>query len=144
MGCLILEWNGGKFETLGPSYCICGVLLMSDSLSSVWGQSVHFTKLMMFTFSKGYFSHIFFLRFLWNFMINMVVVGEYRVLICWRLAKKYKFYGTLKCLLTQDHIMGLEISKGCLLQCLSNLIQTLWGHWLPWRNTGSYMHLSWQ
>ena len=33
-----------KFGTRRPMYCICKVLFMSmsDSLSSVWGHSVHF------------------------------------------------------------------------------------------------------
>ncbi len=41
--------------TQGAMYCICTcrVLFMSDSLSSVWGHSVHFAKFRMLRFSKG-------------------------------------------------------------------------------------------
>ncbi len=42
-------------------------------------------------------------------MIKMLVMGEYRLLF-WQSAKTYKFYGTLKFLLTRGH-MGLKMSK---------------------------------
>ena len=48
-----------SFETLGPMYCICGVHFVSDSVSSVWGHSVHFAKFLMLGLSKGYYSHNF-------------------------------------------------------------------------------------
>ncbi len=43
---LIVGWNGWKFGTRGIKNCIytCKVLFVSDSLSSVWGHSVHFLK----------------------------------------------------------------------------------------------------
>ena len=53
---LIVEPNGWKFEPRGSRNCICGVLFMSDSLSSVWGHLVHFAKFPMLRFSKGYYS----------------------------------------------------------------------------------------
>ena len=55
--------------------------------------------------SKRYFSHIL-VQFQPNFVINMLVMGEYRLLLFWPPQK----YGTLKFLLIQDH-MGLDISK---------------------------------
>ena len=47
-----------------------------------------------------------------NYMINKVVMKEYRVIIALVIYQKLTFYGTLTFLLTQDqdHI-GLEISK---------------------------------
>ena len=39
---LIIERNGQKFGTWGTTVHICRVLLMPDSLSFVWGHSVHF------------------------------------------------------------------------------------------------------
>ena len=75
-------------------------------------------------------------------MINMIVMGEYRLLLYWRSTKKLKKYGALKLLLTQDH-MGLEISKRYSSYSFHpNVSQTLWGHWLPWWNTGFYFSLS--
>ncbi len=47
-----------KILTLGTTVHLCGVLLMPDSLSLVWGHSVHFAKFPMLRFSKGYCSHI--------------------------------------------------------------------------------------
>ncbi len=57
----------------------------------------------------------------------MLVMGEYKLLLFWRYAKNWKIYGTLKFLLTEDH-MGLEIV-----------------HWLPWWNTctGYYVLGNW-
>ena len=56
---LIVEWNGLKFGTLGPGNCIYRVLVISDSLSSVWGHSVHFVKYLRWRFSKSYCPHSF-------------------------------------------------------------------------------------
>ncbi len=50
---------------------------MSDPMSLVWGHSLHFVKFPMLTFSKGYCSH----SFIINFIISMLVIGEYRLLI---------------------------------------------------------------
>ena len=41
---LIMERNGRKFGTRGTKAHMCRVLLMPDSLSLVWGHSVHFAK----------------------------------------------------------------------------------------------------
>ncbi len=85
------------------------------------------------------------IRFHPNFMKIIIVMGEYRLLqpvlflaICQKLKILWHNF-----LLTQDH-MGLEISKRLtdLLQFSSDVSQTLWGHWLPWWNTG--YHFSWQ
>ncbi len=40
----------------GGLYRVCRVLFMSDSLSSVWGPSVHFGKFAMLKLSEGYCS----------------------------------------------------------------------------------------
>ena len=56
---LIVERNGRKFGTRGSTVHICGVLLMAESLSLVWGHSVHFAKFRMLRFSKGYYSPTF-------------------------------------------------------------------------------------
>ena len=49
----------GKFWGCSLMYCICTVLFMSESLSSVWGHSVHFAKFLILKLSKGYCSHTF-------------------------------------------------------------------------------------
>ena len=57
---------------------LCRVLFMSDSLSSVWGHSVHFAKCLMLTFSKGCCS----LSFNCNQTLEKVCnLGKYRSLI---------------------------------------------------------------
>ncbi len=53
---LIVERNGRKFGTRGTTVHIGRVLLMPDSLSLVWGHSVHFAKFPLLRFSKGYCS----------------------------------------------------------------------------------------
>ncbi len=53
---LIVERNGRKFGARGTTVHICRVLLMPNSLSLVWGHSVHFAKFPMLRFSKGYCS----------------------------------------------------------------------------------------
>ena len=52
-----------------------------------------------------------FSQFQRNFMMNMLLMGEYRLFFFWQSAKEYKFYDTFKLnfLSTQHHI-GLEIS----------------------------------
>ena len=44
---LIVEGNGWKFGTCGCRNCICRVLI-SESVSSVWGHSVHFANFSYF------------------------------------------------------------------------------------------------
>ncbi len=48
----IVERNGRKIGTRGTTVHKCRVLLMPDSLSLVWGHSVHFAKLPILLFSK--------------------------------------------------------------------------------------------
>ncbi len=60
-------------------------------------------------------------------MTNMIDMGEYKLFLIWRSAKSKKFYGTLKVLLTQDH-MGLEIlntTPTFFIRCQSNVVRTL-------------------
>ncbi len=45
---LIVEQNERKFGTQGTTVHICRVPLMPDSLSLVWGHSVHFAKFPIF------------------------------------------------------------------------------------------------
>ncbi len=40
----VVERNGRKLGTRGATMHICRALLMPDSLSLVWGHSVHFAK----------------------------------------------------------------------------------------------------
>ncbi len=54
---LIVEGKGRKFGTRGTfTVHMCRVLLVPNSLSLVWGHSVHFAKFPMLRFSKGYCS----------------------------------------------------------------------------------------
>ncbi len=66
---------------------------MSDSLSSLWGHSVHSAKFTMLRFSEGYCSHSFHLIST-KLYDKYAIDGEYRLLIFWRSPKNYKFYGT--------------------------------------------------
>ncbi len=56
---LIVERNGWKFGTRGTTVNIYKVHLMPDSLSLVWGHSMHLAKFHMLKFSKGYCSYSF-------------------------------------------------------------------------------------
>ncbi len=49
---LIIEQNGWQFRTHGSMYFICRVLFVSASLSSVWGNSVHFAIFKRLMFPK--------------------------------------------------------------------------------------------
>ena len=51
---LIVDRNGRKFGTRCTTMQIHRVLLMPDSLSLVWGYSVHFAKCLILRFSKRY------------------------------------------------------------------------------------------
>ena len=102
--------NGRKFGTHSPMNCICRVLFMTDSLSSLWGHSVYLARLPMWRFSKGYCSHSF-------HPFSTKLYGKYghqggiQAITFWPSAKfTKKNYGTLKFLLTQNHVV-LEISK---------------------------------
>ncbi len=50
---LIVERNGQQFGTCGHGNWICRVLFIYDSLSSIWGHSVHFAIFPILRFSKG-------------------------------------------------------------------------------------------
>ena len=54
-----VERNGWNSVTCRPIYCICRILFVSGSSSSVCGHSVQFAKFPMFRFQKGYCSHSF-------------------------------------------------------------------------------------
>ncbi len=72
------------------------------------------------------------IRFQPNFMTNMIIMGEYRLLLSFfgDLPKVEKFMA-LKFLLTQDH-MGLGISKrNCSYSFHPMSGKLLRGHWLP-------------
>ncbi len=47
---LIVERNGRNFGTRCTTVHICRILLMPDSLSLIWGHSVHFAKLSILQF----------------------------------------------------------------------------------------------
>ncbi len=102
---------------------VCRVLLMPDSLSLVWGHSVHFAKCPILRFSKHYsfnnFHHI--LPKLHAKNHNQGLIWAITFLaICQKLTILWHF----ETLLTQHH-MGLEISKTLLLlQFSSDVSQT--------------------
>ncbi len=104
---MIVEQNGREFGTRCTTVYICRVLLMPDSLSLVWGHSVHFAKFPMLRFSEGYISpsfHSISTKFYCKY------VGHEGIQAVTVFGDLPKFYGTLKFWLTQNH-MGLEISK---------------------------------
>ncbi len=104
---LIVERNRGKLGLAVRKKCIpvCSVLLISDSSSSLWIHSVRFAKFPMLRFSKGYCGHNF-SRFQLNFMLNMLVIGGYRLLLFGKnyFCQKFKKVCTLNFAFTQDHM----------------------------------------
>ena len=50
---LAVEQNGRKFRTRSTRKSMCRIFFGSGHLSSVWGHSLHFAKLLMLRFSKG-------------------------------------------------------------------------------------------
>ncbi len=91
-------------------YCICEVLFMPDSLSSVWVHSVHFAKFPMLRFSKGCSSHSFCPISAKLYGKNMVIKGEYRLVNLLAICQTLKILWHFEHFLTEDH-MRLEISK---------------------------------
>ncbi len=75
---LIVERNERKFGTRDTTVHMCRVLLMLNSLSLVWGHSVHFAKFPMLRCSKGYCSPSFD-QFQPNFIISMLVTREFKL-----------------------------------------------------------------
>ena len=59
---LIVERNGQKFGARGTTVHICKVLLMPNSLSLVWGHSVHFEKFPILLQSHFFEKCLFFLN----------------------------------------------------------------------------------
>ncbi len=117
------------FRTRGARKQIYRVLFLSDSLSSVWGYSVHFAKFPMWIFSNGYCPHSF--HSILTFMGSMVIKEEYTLLLFgWSDKFKNTFMAAWNVLLIRDHMM-LEISK-CyppLHYGFHSMSQTSWGHW---------------
>ena len=69
-------WDSGYYATN------MGLLLMPDSLSLVWGHSLHFVKFPIFQFlklgSSPYFHPIH-----PNFIQGIIIMGQYRLLLSW-------------------------------------------------------------
>ncbi len=84
---------------------ICTVLLMPDSLSLVWGHSVHFAKFPILQVLKSAPLPIF-IRFIQTLY---KVSYSYRLSLFWRSAKNCKKLWHFEIFLTQDH-MQLEFS----------------------------------
>ncbi len=105
---MIVERNGQKFRTQGITVHVWRLLLMPDSLSLVWGHSVHFAKFPILQFLKLCSSPNFH-PIHPNVIQGILMMGQYRlhVLRFWRSAKNC---GILKFFLPWDH-MQLEISK---------------------------------
>ena len=103
---LIVERNKWKFRTSGSMKCIFRVF----SCLILWVQFgiIHFAELPTLKFSKGYCSHS-------VHSISTKLYGKYgkgwgyRLLLFGKVPY-LNFYGTLKCLLTQDN-MVLEIQN---------------------------------
>ena len=83
---------------------------MPDSFSLVWGHSVHFAKFPILRFSKHYSFNSFHQTSTERYTKYHNPGVIYDIVFFFRSARNSKYYGTLKCLLTQDH-MGLEMSK---------------------------------
>ncbi len=78
---LIVERNGRKFGTRGTIVDIQRVLFMADSLSLVWGHSVHFTKISNFCNFKNSARLPIFILFHLNFMQGILIMQQYRLLL---------------------------------------------------------------
>ncbi len=86
-----------------PMNNMCRVLFISDSMCLVWGSFGALCKIPDVNTLKATNPEIF-IEYQPNFMENMVIRGEYRVI------HGFGDMPNLKFLFTQDH-MGLEISK---------------------------------
>ena len=93
----------------GPTVLNCSVLLMPDSLSFVWGHSVHFAKFLILRFSTHY-SFNSFCQILTKLHTKYHNQGLIWVITFLSYLPKIKNLCHLKCLSTQYH-MELEISK---------------------------------
>ncbi len=79
---------------------------MSDSVSSVWGHSVHFAKFPMLRFSKGY----------WSQSFHSILIKLHKIL---------KFYDTLTLFFNTGPYETGNFKMLLLIQFLSDLSQTL-------------------
>ena len=95
---VIIEWNGRKFGTQGTTVHILKVLLVPDSLSLVWGHSVHFAKfpiLRFLTLPLSQFSSAPLPIFIWFLQKLCKVSWSYRLSflsICQKIAKIMAFW----------------------------------------------------
>ncbi len=77
---LVVERNGQKFGTLGPTVHICRLLLLPDSLSLVWGHSVHFANFRFYDFQNST-SPTIFIGSHPKFMRTLLTIEEWRLLL---------------------------------------------------------------
>ncbi len=124
---LIVEQNGRKFGTHGTTVHICRVLLMPDSLSLVWGHSVHFTNFMIFkSLLLSQFSSDFTKLIVWWLW------GNIGFDIFWQSAKKYhSLYAQIsirhfEIFVNTGPYLGGNFKTLLLLHFVSDLSQTLW------------------
>ncbi len=103
---LTIGQNRWKFVTHSHMYCICRVLFVSDSFSSVWGHSVYFAKFPMLC-SKGYCSHSF--HPIWYKIYGKYCnQGEIQVIIFIVICQILKTYGTLMISASQLSYIGIR------------------------------------
>ncbi len=126
-------WDSGYY-----SAHIGRVLLKPDSWNWVgFGHSIGALKLIcnlwfpMLGFSKGYTTATVFIQFQPNFIVSICWSWGNSGCNCfWRSRQKFKnvLYGTLKFLLTQNHIWDwkFQTRPSLLLQYSSDMGQTLW------------------
>ncbi len=76
---LVAEQSEWKFGSRGLMGCICTVLFMCDSLSSVWCNSVHFANFPMLRYSRATAPPVF-IQYQPNLIQSMVINGKYKLL----------------------------------------------------------------
>ncbi len=104
---VIVDRNRRKSGTRGTTVHICRVFLVPDSLSLVWGNSVHFAKFTMLQFLKAPLLSQFSSISSKHYTRYHNHTGCHFLATC----PKLQNYGTLKIFLTQEHSMQLEFSK---------------------------------
>ncbi len=129
---LIVERNGQKFGNRGTTVYICRVLFMPDSLSLVWGHSVHFAKFPIPWFSKHYSFHSFLqistkLRTKYHNHMQGLIFGH---------LPKIKILWHCELFLNTGPYRVGKFKTLFLLQFWSDVSQTLWGHWAIMANYG--------
>ncbi len=118
---LIVERNVRKFGPRGTTVYICRILLMPDSLSLVWGHSVHFAKI----FDSTIFETILFRQILTKLHTKYHNLGLIQAITFLAISQKLKILWQLENFLNTGPYVAGNFKTLLLLQFSSDVSQTL-------------------